>query len=206
MKDGKKLTLNLARGYGTVQIDDNFVDPTNSLLFRALKETVKSNERVLIKFEQAPIFETRIWLPDGKGGFTHTDTPGVTPAAGLTLASDDLTKRINGGPIVPSGGTLSITSTFGDASVIALVSHSATPTTVAHELLGHFYIASKGLPFGHNDSLTGKGIIGSNGQAFSGTVIDFISKEIEPEAKTNFAANAAAAAAAAPKPRAKPTH
>ena len=46
---------------------------------------------------------------------------------------------------------------------------------MAHELLGHFYLASKGVPFGHKDVLTKEHKIrGPDGHIFTGKALDFI--------------------------------
>ena len=50
--------------------------------------------------------------------------------------------------------------------------------TVAHELLGHCYLACRRAPFTHPLSLKGYGIVGSNGRPFEGTVIEFIERHV----------------------------
>ncbi len=57
-------------------------------------------------------------------------------------------------------------------------------SSLAHELLGHMYLAMKGLPHGHGESLEGaEGLTDPFGRPFHGTVDDFIREFVGSEDK-----------------------
>ncbi len=105
--------------------------------------------------------------------------------AGQTFLSKDLQKKVYGA-LLPPGQILTITAPYEDLTLLYLMSSMATNTTVVHELLGHFYLATKGVPIGHPESLKGKGILDVSGQPFDKTVMDFIQTQVEAEAKKNL--------------------
>src|SRR5262249_48909298 len=104
---------------------------------------------------------------------------------GETLPSKELQRRTYGA-LVPPGKTMSTTSIWDDVTVTWLKSEEMQELTVAHELYGHVYLATRGEPSGHMESLKGKGIKGASGEEFGGTVKEFIDKEVEPLAKQNL--------------------
>src|SRR5205823_5729454 len=83
-----------------------------------------------------------------------------------------------------------------DVSLIYLMPNVATPRTLAHELLGHFYLAVKGAPYQHEGDpskvrpgehvdqeflLTKEhGIKVPTGEIFKGRVWDFINTYVAP--------------------------
>ena len=99
---------------------------------------------------------------------------------GYTFASKKLQKKIY-------GTIKGITSRHTDTSVIYISPGSLDSHTMSHELLGHFYIAIKGIPFGHKDILTKEHKIKDpQGNIFTGNVLDFIRKYAQVPYKWEF--------------------
>ena len=91
------------------------------------------------------------------------------------------------GSLLPKGSTFELTSIYDNYSMIFLMSTMAADHTVVHELLGHFFLASKSITYKHPDSLSGSGVLDDQGKPFTGTVIDFINIAVN-EAQANLKA------------------
>lgn len=156
--------------YVVLQVDMNFQN--ESFLWGLLQDAVRSKERVIMGF------------PDPKSGVLvekHTkfgdkiisapvDDP-LMRHLGETFLSKDLQMRIYGELV---GGE--VTSRFDDLTVIYLMPGMADPKTVVHELLGHFYLASRGAPTRHSDSLEGRAVSDVSGKFYDKSVTDFITQ------------------------------
>src|SRR5262249_233046 len=150
-------------------------------LFGLLKEVVGSKEKAILGFPYEGQIKIEKHVPEGQE-IHSTPFDDILRNPGQTFLSKDLQRKIYGGLLKP-GDKLELTSPYENLTLIYLFSNLATDTTVAHELLGHFYLATKGAPVGHSESLKGKGISDVSGKPFEKSVLEFIETQVEAEAK-----------------------
>lgn len=190
-KSGKKKTsLRMPKEFGLLLFNENWTSTT--YLWSLLQSIVQSGESVTISFA-ATINVSMVSL-DSNQKIVVSDVTDIMKEAGLTFASKDLTTKIYGS-LLPKGSVLELTSIYDNFSMIFLMSTVAAHHTIVHELLGHFYLASKGITYKHPESLSGSGVLDNQGQPFTGTVIDFITIVVN-EAQTNLKAPAGTGAPA----------
>jgi RHS repeat-associated protein len=181
LKTDKKDPIGLPKGYGYLQIEEGYQSSKNPLLWSNLQKIVESKEKVLIgTADTAGVQSTSYFRKDASSKPEVTDMTDIMRVAGLTLASKALSRRIYGADLPPKGEKTTLTSPFENLSVIYLMPRMADKKTIAHELLGHFFFAASGLPYGHADSLKGKGIKDPGGTPFEGTVLEYIDKFVAP--------------------------
>jgi hypothetical protein len=190
----KKQNLRMGKGLGILIIDENRV--STAFLWTLVKSVVDSGENLAISFA-ATIQVSQVSL-DTNSQIVVKDMQDIMRHAGLTLTSKDLTKKIYGS-LLPTGSVLELTSIYDNFSIIYLMSTMANTHTVAHELLGHFYLASKGMPYRHSESVTGTTVLDNKGQPFAGPVDDFI-KMVVDESSANVKAAAASKSQGTPAP------
>jgi hypothetical protein len=203
-EDAKHIKVNEK---GLLQIDENY-SPSDTYRWRLLKEVIDSGEKVTIKglASGGPtyLFHTQ-GLEQGaqiKPVLTH-DYISREPA--LTVVSKKLFKKVWGDLVTPTiqtgkddpnlkyrGG---MTSESENISFIYF-ENGFPLESITHELLGHFYLATRGVPFKHDDfkdrftladadkitvefKLTAQhNILDREGKVFEGRVWDFI-KQVE---------------------------
>lgn len=182
-KKGKKtIKLNTSKSVNYLKFNEN--SQGAGYLWMLLKEIASGGSPVYMQFSNifnmAESTETTV---NGNKTVATVETVKILPAAGYTLASKDLTRVIYGSLIYPNEA-FGFASVYDNFSTIEIMSNIASDDTVVHELLGHFFVANRKLPYGHPDSLSGKNILDPAGQPLSGTVQDFIDI-ILAEAKKN---------------------
>jgi hypothetical protein len=168
--------------YGYLQVNVGYVAPRRLFFWEMLREIVMSGEEVLIAFPSARSTDVPVTLHkwDRKTQrIVSTDVTDWLREHGLTLASKRLTVAIHGS-LVPEHRKGTLTSRSETFSVIYLAKGEITNRGIAHEVFGHLYVAIRKLPYGHDDDLTDKGILGVDGRPFSGSVRDFIYKQVVP--------------------------
>ena len=182
IKTEQKDPLQVPKGYGYLQIEEGYQSSKNPLLWSNLQKVVESKEKLLLGFSSPKIGvkTTMYFRKDDTSKIEATDITDIMREAGLTLASKSLTKRIFGETLPPAGTKATLTSPYENLSVIYLLSGQADKKTIAHELLGHFFFAASGLPYGHDASLKGKSINDPEGKPFEGTVKEYIDKFVAP--------------------------
>ncbi|CAN5155538.1 hypothetical protein BH10PSE13_BH10PSE13_02820 [soil metagenome] len=178
----RKKQTTILKGFGQLFVDSNLASTT--FLWSLLKSVAQSGEKLLMVFDTT--IDIATITPGPNQTIVETETISVMQDAGLTFASKDLTKKIYG-TLLPTGSILELTSRYDNFSQIYLMNRMADDVTAVHELLGHFFIASKGLPYKHPDSLAGTGVLDNQGKDFAGTVTDFIQIVIN-EARANLRA------------------
>jgi len=187
MRGGKAERIRVPKGYGILQIDENFGYKERSFLWQVLKQTVETKERVFVGAPLEGMMTVERHIREGDK-IKSTTKPDVLRFPAQTFPSRELQEKAYGG-LIPEGNEMSLTSPYDDLSLIFLCPIRAGNVTVAHEILGHFYLASTGRPSGHPESLKGKKVLNRTGKEFEGTVLEFIETQIEREAKENLKKN-----------------
>lgn len=168
-KDG----THIRKSGNKLQIDSDYATPRDPFRWSVLKEVIESKEKVEIKISNLVKLTFHL---SRNGKLTSTDVDDVIRGAGFTAVSKNLQKKVY-------GKLDGITSQHNDKSMI-YISTLGDSNTMAHELLGHFYLATKGVPFGHEDVLTKKhNIKDPRGNVFTGKVIDFLKQFVETRVK-----------------------
>lgn len=183
--NGKTRTASVPAGaYGVLEVDEAYMPPEPSFLWTIVGSIHRSNNSALIAFpiKNADTVLTAFATRDKRTKAIKIQTiEDVLRQGGLTLASQNLTRKIYRGELLPAEKELVVMSPYEDLSVIYLFPRMATETTVVHEFFGHLFIAFLGLPYGHDDSLKGQNVKGADGKVFDGTVLEFITKQVVPQ-------------------------
>jgi Domain of unknown function (DUF4157) len=162
--------------------ETNYV-PTDPFRWNKMKDIIDSGEKVLVKkVSLTDTFDVLFIDPKLPGGrMVMTGRSLATSAAeGLTLTKESIHKAI-----FPNDTTVTA-SPIADTSIIFYSTDISNPTdsSLAHELLGHFWLALKRVPYAHpktqpqlgtHGTLTAQhGILDPFGNPYSGTVLNFI--------------------------------
>jgi len=177
-------------GVGVLQINLNHKSTSNSFGWSLLTDVIASNESVLIMPSSSTMPDEFVMdLPDGST-YTYSMTRPIKPALGFTYITRPLQKMILA-KSPDQKNRVTEPSSSDKYSLILLFSGIATPKTIIHELLGHFWLAAaKKLPYKDRETLSpsirtpdGKPFVlkGIDGRQRSGTVREFIEMHISKE-------------------------
>jgi Domain of unknown function (DUF4157) len=172
--------------------DVNYTTPQDPFRWNIIKDLVDSDEKINVdKVGLTDTIKIKFVTPtDTK---IIEDTLTNAGAQGLTLPTESKLKAIH-----PTDATFTC-SPHDDMHQVyysAAISSSAATSELAHELLGHMWLAIKGVPFGHPKDkerikthgtlATSHGIKDPLGQTFSGKVETFISEYITSQSIAAF--------------------
>jgi RHS repeat-associated protein len=191
---GKVKRISIPEGFGLLRFEPFTWTPPGtppaqgSFLWGLLAKVVESQQRVFISAPENGIMSVTEHVSGSKDTRLFEKPIGaISGERAYTAVSEDLQVKVYGG-MVERGKPLSYISPFSDLSVIYLLTVGRTggSALLAHELLGHFYMAVQGLPFGKDASLSGRRILDRNTRDFECTVHQFIYSQVEPEVESNL--------------------
>jgi hypothetical protein len=173
--------------------DVAYTTPQDPFRWNQIKELIDSDEK--IKVDKVDLTDNvKVKFVTAKATTIVDQMMLSTSAAGLTLPTESRMREI-----YPNETTLTC-SPHADMHQIyytAIMSSSAARSELAHELLGHMWLALKKVPFVHPSDpkqVKAKGTLGAShgirdplGATFAGTVEDYIAKFVSSQTFAAFA-------------------
>lgn len=180
-RDGRKVRFDLPEDYGILQIDENYEGAKSPFLWRLLEKTIESKERVVMGATHGVYIPVMFHAREGDEVRSWRDKD-ILRNIGQTVISRGLQVSKHGGLLPEGKKSPNFTSQYEDLSMIFYMKNKASDNDIVHEILGHFYLATQGLPFDHSEDLTGK-VRDVSGKPFKGTVLQWIENVVEKEAE-----------------------
>jgi RHS repeat-associated protein len=168
---GRTEKIAIPKGYGVLQVDTSHT--SDDFLWKLTKSVATSPYRAIAG---TPPEKTRKMATDSTfivaGRVKSEYDPWPMFHAGETFASKNIYILVYG-TLLPKGEKVRVTSHFDDLTLVYINNYETPEGTVAHEVLGHLFLATQKKPALHPVSLKGWGVTGPSGNEFEGTVLDF---------------------------------